>query len=388
VLSGLWNKEFDKPRLVKGLMWSLGITGGAALLFALFGGMMYGFSGAGDGQFSQIPGLVEAMQNERAAMLRTDSWRALLFVCLTAAAVWGFANLKSFKRWAFVTAIGVLTLADLLPVDLRYLSHDDFIARSRVEVKPDDADKAIMADHELGFRVLNTQNPFNEAYTSYFHRSIGGYHGAKLSRYQDVIDRYLSKMDGEVLNMLNAKYYIVTDRETGARTAQLNPEANGAAWFVESTFVVDGAFEEIEALGTIDNKREAVVDKRFMDMAEVAPGNIPDSLATINLTEYRPNYLKYETSATQEQVAVFSEIYYDKGWKAYLDGVETPYFRADYLLRAMVVPAGEHIVEWRFRAPRFAAVEGVTLACSIIILLWLVIAIFSTRQTRQTRKNG
>jgi hypothetical protein len=256
------------------------------------------------------------------------------------------------------------------------------MAKSRIEVKPDDADKAIMADPEPGFRVMNTQNPFNEAYTSYFHRSIGGYHGAKLRRYQDIIDRYLSKMDGYVLNMLNTKYFIVTDLETGVRTARLNPDANGAAWFVDNTFIVDSPFEEIEAVGTIDNKHEAVVDKRFMDMADVAPNSIPDTLSTISLKEYRPNHLRYETYSEQEQVAVFSEIYYDKGWKAYIDGVETPYFRADYILRAMVVPAGEHTVEWKFRAPRFASVEGVTLACSILILLWLGAAVFF--QSRKT----
>jgi hypothetical protein len=275
-----------------------------------------------------------------------------------------------------VVAAGALTLADMVPVDLRYLSHDDFRARSRVEVKPDEANRVIMADTEPGFRVLNTQNPFNEAYTSYFHRSVGGYHGAKLRRYQDIIDRYLSKMDAGVLNMLNTKYFIVTDPETGKRTARLNPDANGAAWFVDRTFVVDGPFEEIESIGTIDNKHEAVVDKRFMEMAEVAPESAADSISVIRLTEYRPNYLRYESRSDQERVAVFSEIYYDKGWKAYIDGVETPYFRADYILRAMVVPAGKHVIEWRFSAPRFAAVEGVTLACSILILVWLVATVF------------
>lgn len=387
VMSGMWNKEFDKPRFMKGLWWSLGITGGLALLFALFGGVIYDFSSAGDGRFADIPGLVEAMENERAAMFRADCWRTLIFVVLTAAAAWAFVNLQNFKRWMFVGAVGVLTVADLVPVDLRYLSHDDFQTKSRVQTTPTEANKLILQDTELGYRVMNTDNPFNDALTSYFHRSVGGYHGAKLRRYQDIIDRYLSRMNMDVLDMLNTKYFIVTDRQTGEQTVQVNPEANGPAWFVDRVFIVDGPHEEIDAVGTIDNKKEAVVDKRFAEMIEAIGQNSVDSAATIRMTDYRSNYLRYETSSTEEQAAVFSEIYYDKGWKAYIDGTEVPYFRADYILRGMIVPAGDHVVEWKFRAPRFAAVEGVTLACSIIILLWLIaVVVFEELKKIRNRK--
>ncbi len=394
VMSGMWNREFDKPRFMKGLWWSLGITGGLALFFALFGGTIYDFGAAGDGRFGEIPGLVEAMQRERAAMFSGDCWRTLIFVALTAAAAWAFTNLKNFKRWMFVGAVGALTLADLVPVDLRYLSHDSFQIKSRVQIAPSEADKTIMQDKELGFRVMNTGNPFNDAMTSYFHRSVGGYHGAKLRRYQDVIDRYLSRIDMDVLNMLDTKYFIVTDPDTGKQSVQVNPEANGPAWFVDRVFLVGSAQEELDALGTIDNKHEAVVDRRFTGIDKRYPAALADmpftadSAATIRMTDYRANYLRYETSSTEEQPAVFSEIYYDKGWKAYVDGVEVPYFRADYILRGLVVPAGDHIVEWKFRAPRFAAVEGVTLACSILILLWLAAAIVLERRNKSTMVNG
>jgi hypothetical protein len=378
VMSDLWKKSIDKARLNRGLGWSLGITGGVALFFALFGGWIYDFGAASDAQFANIPALVDAMAEERAAMFAASCWRSLVFVVLTAGVVWLFANRGNAKRWMFVAAVGVLTLADLLPVDLKYLSHDRFQLPSRVKITPTDANKQILEDTELGFRVFNTANPFNDALTSYFHRSVGGYHGAKLGRYQDVIDRYLSKMDEGVLNMLNTKYFIITDRETGTQQVVRNYEANGPAWFVENVFLVDGAFEEIDAIGTIDNKTEAVVDKRFAD--QVPTHADFDPTATIRLTDYRSNYLRYEIRSAAAQVAVFSEIYYNKGWTAYIDGEEAPYFRADYILRAMDVPAGDHVVEWKFRAPRFAAVEGVTLASSIVILLWLAFAIIYKRQ--------
>ncbi len=207
-------------------------------------------------------------------------------------------------------------------------------------------------------------------------------------------------------------------RERAGRSVEWNPDANGAAWFVERVFYVGGAREELEALGTIDNKVEAVVSERFREMTEgvassggagriadettredaveeggtgqdaVADvGAVSDKGAGVELVEYRPNYLKYETLSNRERVAVFSEIYYDKGWKAYVDGVETPYFRADYILRGMVVPAGAHTIEWRFRAPRFAAVEGVTLGCSIAILLWLAAAVSLDLKKRKVFNN-
>ncbi len=392
VMSGMWNKEFDKAKFTKGLLWSLGITGGIALLFALFGGSIYDFSAAGDAHYAEIPGLAEAMEKERAMMFRGDCWRTLLFVALTGAVVWAFANMKSFKGWMFVGAVGVLTLADLVPVDLRYLSHDNFQMKTRVQIAPTEANKLIMQDKELGYRVMNTDNPFNEAQTSYFHRSVGGYHGAKLRRYQDVIEQYLSRVDMNVLDMLNTKYFIVTDRNTGEQSVQVNPDANGPAWFVDQVFLVNSAKEELDAIGTIDNKHEAVVDRRFTGIDKMYPAALTDmpftadSAATIRMTDYRSNYLRYETSSTEEQPAVFSEIYYDKGWKAYIDGVEVPYFRADYILRGLVIPAGDHVVEWKFRAPRFAAVEGVTLACSLAILLWLAAAVVLEQLRKKKNK--
>jgi hypothetical protein len=384
--AGADSENFSRSRFLRSLAWATGLTGGVALFFALFGGVFFDFSTASDSYYDGVPGLVDAVRSERAAMLRADCWRSLIFVLLTAGVVWAWFSRDSWRngvrRWIPVAALSALVLCDLVPVDLRFLSHDDFKAPARVEVTPDEADREIMADNEPGFRVLNTENPFNEAVTSYFHRSVGGYHAAKLRRYQDVIDRYLSRFHPAVLGMLNTKYFIISDPASGERMVERNNEAFGAAWFTSGVTWVDSATAELDALGTTDLRSRAIVDERFKSMVNSA-NTAGDGI--INLTEYRPNYLKYQTLSTTEQVAVFSEIYYNKGWTAYIDGAEAPYFRADYILRAMVVPAGEHTVEWRFRAPRFALVEGITLASSIAILLWLAAEIIGKYIVRKKR---
>jgi hypothetical protein len=409
VAARLWKGEFsEKPareKFMRGLWWATGLTGGVTLFFALSGGTFFDFAAPYDSYFDALPGLVDAIRGERAALLRADSWRSLVFVLLTAGVVWAWLSRDSWRqgvrRWIPVVALGVLVVADLWAVDRRFLSRDDFQAPAKSVIAPDEADREIMADREPGFRVLNTQDPFNEAYTSYFHRSIGGYHAAKLRRYQDVIDRYLSRFHPAVLGMLNTKYFIVNDPESGARTVERNGEAFGAAWFTDDVTLVDGAQAELDALESTDLRRVAVVDRRFANVVDAAGDESAQDGSTTNsesaqdgstgagiveLIEYSPNYLKYETLSTAQKVVVFSEIYYDKGWKAFIDGMEVPYFRADYILRAMVVPAGEHTIEWRFRAPRFALVEGITLACSIAILLWLVAEVIGAAVVKK-RKN-
>ena len=221
-----------------------------------------------------------------------------------------------------------------------------------------------MADKELGYRVFNlTVSPFNDATTSMFHRSIGGYHGAKMGRYQDLIDHYLSNGNEAVLDMLNTKYLITKEGVIE------RPTAYGAAWFVSNLEIVESADEELAALGVIDLRTTAV--------AEVgAPRPRIEGAGEIELKEYRPNYLRYDYTLTGgSAVAVFSEIYYDKGWQAYLDGEPCDSFRADYLLRAMVLPEGQHTVEWRFKAPNWSLAEAITLICSILIIFALVIPV-------------
>ncbi|MFQ8805942.1 MAG: hypothetical protein ACLR8Y_13680 [Alistipes indistinctus] len=339
------------------------------LLFLLLGGTLLSFTGEGDSQMfggQQVDDVFAAMRAERASLMRADALRSLVFVLLTAGTVLLFYRQK-IKQGASCWYLALLVTADMVPVNLRYLRRDKFVEERHNTIRPTEADKQILADKELGFRVLNmTVSPFNDATTSYFHRSVGGYHGAKLRRYQDLIERYLGKMDIGVYNMLNTKYVIVQG-EDGTPEAQLNPGANGAAWFVDSVRLVDGPDAEIAALGGLDTKTVAVVDKPFASLVEnVAPA--ADSAARIAMTEYRVNLQRYEYTAAAPGVAVFSEIYYPKGWTAYLDGVEAPYFRADYVLRAMVLPAGTHTVEFRFRAPHYELLSSLTLISSLLLL--------------------
>ena len=201
---------------------------------------------------------------------------------------------------------------------------------------------------------------------------MGGYHGAKMARYQDVIDRYLAANDEAVLDLLDTRYLILPGAD-GEPEAHLRPTAQGAAWLVHGIVTASTPQQELAALATADLRRQAVVnpaDYRRMTGARADALPAVDTLGgTIRLTEYRSNYLKYEYASPAPATAVFSEIFYDKGWTAWVDGVETPYFRADYLLRAIELPAGTHTVEWRFRAPRWGLTEAVTGLCSAAILL-------------------
>ncbi len=399
-LMRLWRDEIPRERLLRATGWAAGITGGLCLLLATTGGALFDFGRDESAammidqyhRIFQANGLqayidrgldvewgertAEAMAAERAAMMRADAWRSLLMILLAAGSTLLFIRRK-INRYVLVALLSGIMLLDLVPVDLRFLSSDDFVPARRRQVTATAADQAILADTTPGYRVINlTVSPFNDATTSYFHRSVGGYHGAKLARYQDLIDRYLSTLDESVLDMLNTRYAIVPG-DDGQPEAVFRDTAFGAAWFVDSVVYAPTARAEIDALGTLDLRTTAVV-ATGTPLPAVSSG--ADPAARIELTEYRPNYLKYEYSAPEEAVAVFSEIYYADGWTAYVDGTETPYFQADYVLRAMLLPAGAHTVEWRFRAPHWTAVEGVTLAASLAILgaalamlaLWLM----------------
>ena len=405
LLSELWKGEIPARKIRRGLAWATGITGGIALLFALFGPKMFGFSAPGDypllyniaahsgfneagaRQFADY--VSDAMSAERAKMLRADAWRSLLFVLVSAGLVLLYAKGR-MKRGILTACFAGLVCLDLIPVDLRYLSWDDFVPARRTQLYPTEADKEILKDTTPGYRVANfAVNTFSDATTSYFHRSVGGYHGAKLQRYQDLIDRHLVPMNMEVYNMLNTRYFIVPEM-SGRLEAQFNPDANGAAWFVAEVIPSDTPNEEIDALNRIDTKRQAVADRRSTDRLPVT--GTADTAASIRLTDYRVNRLTYEYDSATEGIAVFSEIYYDKGWKAYVDGTEAPYFRADYVLRAMALPAGHHTVEFVFRAPKFREASAVTLAGSLIILIGFaaaaIYAVWDDRRKKDRNENN
>ncbi len=397
-LMELWRGGIPDQKLRRGIAWSAGLAGGTALILALAGGRLFGFeapeeyaalhdmavqAGLGDREAGYFAGtLIEGMRADRAAMLRTDSWRTLLFVLVSAGTIL-LLQRGRLKRGAFAAIFAVLVVFDLATIDIRYLGYKDFVPERRTQIYPTEADKEILADTEPGFRVANLSlNTFSDATTSYFHRSVGGYHGAKLRRYQDLIDRHLSTMNTEAYDMLNTKYFIIPDRTTGRLTAMQNPDANGAAWFVEEVRSADSPDEEIDALYDTDTRRTAVIARE--DAERLAVRGTADTTARISLTDYRANRLVYEYESATDALAVFSEIYYDKGWTAYVDGVETPHLRADYVLRAMELPAGRHTVEFRFRAPHFRAASAVTLVCSVVILL----AVAATAAYTLLRRNN
>lgn len=418
-LSRLGDEECDRAKAERGLYWATGIVGGLCLIIAVAGGSIFDF-GASEAeammteQWRQMLsyqqggeqyiarglheelGLItsEAMAAERAEVAAADAWRSLAYVLAAAAMVWLYLRRK-VRYGVAMAVVAAVVVVDLVAVNLRYLPQEAFVSARRTEVQPNEVDKYIMADEELGFRVLNlTVSPFNDATTSYFHRSVGGYHGAKLSRYQDIIDNYLSGVNygidstaQKVLDMLNTKYLIVPSEE-GYVSLAPNPTQCGAAWFVDRIYLTSSPRDEIDALAEIDPRSEAVVDERWSD--ELDEVDLSDDFeAEIALTEYRPNYLRYEYEASGVGVAVFSEIYYDKGWTAYLDGEQVPYYRADYILRAMTLPAGKHTVEWRFRAPAFAKVEAVTLCSSVVILAGVLAVVVAAlvRRRKQLKNN-
>lgn len=409
-LMRLWKGEIPREKILRALAWAGGVTAGVCLLMILAGGSLFDFGQKAGSEMmtAQFRSLFEsnnmqdylqqgmdqemgyatgaAMALERIDMMRADAWRSLLLILIAAGGILLFA-FGRINRTVLLTAMGVLMLVDLVPVDRRFLSDENFVSARREQILPTAADKAIMQDKDLGYRVLNlTVSPFNDATTSYFHRSVGGYHGAKLARYQDLIDRYLADRNEGVLDMLNTRYLIVPGAD-GQPQPMSRATANGAAWFVDSLVYASSAEQEIDLLGRIDTKTTAVIADKDRELASEwqAGGKADPALQRrISLDEYRPNYLKYTYSSPEVAVAVFSEIFYDKGWWAYVDNEPMPDFRADYLLRAMRLPAGEHTVEWRFRAPNWVAAERVTLVASILILLGSLAAIvYALRRKKQ-----
>ncbi len=381
-LSKLYRGEFDRDLFTRRLLTVTASIGALLLLFIVAGGAIFSFGG--DESFRLLVQsyrfpeqiaieVARAIEIERFEIMRSDALRSLGLILLCSATLF-FAARKRLSSAVMLIVVGLLVVVDMLPVNLRYLNSEDFISPREARIYPSAIDREILEDEDLGYRVLNlTVSPFNDATTSYFHRSVGGYHGAKLARYQDIIDTYMgSQIDEQILMMLNTRYIISSDESRQAVLIE-NDDAFGAAWFTEHLFLVDDPHAEIEAIGMLDLERLSVADRSFSPMltGSLYQSDQPQGLGQglIELVEYEPNYLRYDYSLDKAGVAIFSEIYYPKGWRAYIDGEEAPYFRANYILRAMELPAGEHTVEWRFRAPRWALVEGITLAASLIIIL-------------------
>ena len=362
IMAMLTLKEVVERRVImRKVMIAAGITAGTCLLYAIFPSLAGSFTGSVDAQLPEwLRGAVIA---DRQHMLTEDAWRSIAFIVLAAAGIVTYIKVEKFKSGILIAILAVLMLFDLWAVDKHFLNDDHFVPKKQQLWTPSNADKQILADTDPDYRVLNlASNTFNESRTSYYHKSIGGYSPAKLRRYQDIIDYYLSsRLNMNVLNMLNTRYVITQ------QGVQYNPDAFGNAWFVRDIQWVNTPNEEIEAIGNADLQRVAFVDTCWR--GKLSGDVTMNQPAKIELTNYaNPGNLFYESESAENGLAVFSEVYY-KTWRAFIDGEEVPVLRANYILRAIEVPAGKHTIEFRCKDELLQKSQMVTIAASALIAL-------------------
>lgn len=369
VLSGILKNEYKRDDLLKSLYIGGGALGIICLFFALMGGSFFDFTSPGDVRYTQAGLSGEVLVEARKHLMRSDAWRSFFLIAISGALIWAFAKEK-INSTIVIVGIAALTLFDIWGVGRRYVDTEDFVSKRNYAqtFTPTPADEQILkAEKSRGdYRVFDLNNPFNNATPSYFHNTIGGYHPAKLQRYQDLIDQHISKNNQNVLNMLNAKYFVSPDGKV-----QINPEAAGPVWFVEDIKKVENANAEIDALNNFKPKLTAIVHQEFSDYID---GFNPQKQGSIKLDNYRPDHLTYSSNSTSEQLAVFSEIWYgpDKGWNAYIDGNETEHIRVNYALRALKIPAGQHKIEFKFEPSSYTIGKMISLICSIVLLGGLI----------------
>ena len=390
----------------RALIIAAAITGGFALLCYLAPDMFNKFQPDGElrqmvaqakqqdpnAQVAQIENayapILEQAEIARKAIFKADAIRTFIFILLAFGALWFYLSKKINQQLLFA-ALAIFVLADMWPVAARYLNSSNYVPKVQANnpFPKTKADEFILQDKSLDYRVLKLGNPFNDASTSYWHKSVGGYHGAKLKRYHELMSFQLDQnmaalmqslrsggvsdsslnaafSKTQTLNMLNTKYVIVGDDSPPL----VNPLANGNAWFVKNILSVNSANDEILSLSNINTKETAIINTKFNDVLGSFKPQF-DADASINLNSYQANKLVYETNTKTDQLAVFSEIYYPKGWVATIDGKETPYVNADFVLRAMVIPAGKHTVEFAFKPAVYVVGEKISMAGSILVLL-------------------
>lgn len=390
---------------------SFALTGGLSLLY-FFVPTLTSFTGVADDRiFDQVAQsnnaqvaqvFMDNIEIARIALFKADALRSFVFILLGASVVWFYLKSK-ISNSTLLAVLGLLILADLWLLDKEYLNDDNFVTKTEAKVPfpATVADRAILTDTDPSYRVLNISlNTFNDASTSYRHKSVGGYHAAKLRRYQDMIDHHIG---GEmqnlmtamrsnptefsinntfanqgVLNMMNTRYVIYNP----AAAPLVNSNAFGNAWFVDEVKMVNSPDEEIDAIGNVDPSKTAVVEVRYKD--EIDGLNlIEDSTASITLSEYKLNHLTYNYTTASEQLAVFSEIYYEDGWKAYVDGELTTHFGVDYILRGMRLPAGEHLLEFKFQPDSYSTRQTVTLAFSLLLFAFVGAALYLNYKNKE-----
>lgn len=377
VLSQLTKSE-NKEKYLMPLYISTGLLGGICLILWLMGGNFFDFALESDKQYGEIASILE---EQRSSMMATSCMTSLFLILLTAGVLFFYIKSKISNK-ILLLVIGLFGIGDLINVGLRYVSHDDFIGKknSEKEYEPRMVDNQILQDKDPYYRVYDASvNTFNNAMTSYHHKTIGGYHAAKLQRYQDIIDNHISKNNMKVLDMLNTKYFIVPTGQDKPPMVQQNPGALGNAWFIKNAIIVENANAEIDSLNSFDPKIDAVVHKEFSDYVKGIAA--ADSSSNIKLTSYSPVKLEYDANVSNgNQLAVFSDIWYgpNKGWTASIDGVQTEFIRANYLLRALKIPAGKHKITFEFKPKSYFNGEKISMIASLIVILLAIFAAYKS----------
>ncbi len=389
---------FKNPDVIKQnkqyLYISLGITGGLCLLFYALPQTFFNFLSVDEAmQFKQLQAgqdgaiyttFANELEKVRVAIFRADAIRSFLYIYIAGIVILLTVSGKMNKKYMF-PILALLVLVDMYTIDRRYLNNNNFIDKRKAD-KPfvmSEADKQILQDKDLDYRVINlTVSTFNDASTSYFHKSVGGYHGAKLRRYQDIINQYLSKRDlnyWKVLNMLNTKYIIYP--KDSQKIASKNYEAFGNAWITSDIKWVGTPNEEIDAIADTDVQNVAIVNEEFRNI--VGDFHASPSEGTIQLVDYKPNQLKYSFDSSKDELVVFSEIWTSKGWTMWIDGVENPLFRADYILRSAIIPAGQHEIVMRYEPRIWRVGNTIQLITSLLILIGFAVACYYTFKKRE-----
>ncbi|MFZ4561010.1 MAG: YfhO family protein [Saprospiraceae bacterium] len=365
-LSVVVKNEYDAKTTEKALFWAGGISGGLALLLALLGPSLFAFSSPGDANYQ--PELVALLKQDRESFLSKDAWRSFGLIAVSFGLIYAYLQ-RAVSATVLIACVGLLAVGDLWSVGRRYIRPDNFVTQTeygnQFAERPADQQIRSIEKSRGEYRVLDLSVGLTSStLPSYYHNTVGGYSAAKLQRYQDLIDFHISKMNVGVLNMLNTKYIITQDGQV-----QPNPGALGTAWFVDNVQVVQSPDAEIRALDSLNTGETAVIlDQEFNNYIG---GFDPAKGGSISLKSYNPQHLVYSYDAPSEQLAVFSEIWYgpDKGWKAYLDGKEVDHIRANYVLRAMRVPAGKHEIAFRFE-PRSVELGGLVSGASSLLLIF------------------
>jgi hypothetical protein len=357
----LFNEFETDEKKLKALKFSAAICGGLALVFLLFKSSLFNFVGVNDGYYRQNYGqvFIDAVKEDRITFFTQDTLRTLILVMIAAGTIFMFLK-KKLSEKLVVVVFAILILFDLVVVDRRYVNNDNFVSSIQVNkpYQPNEADLEIMKD-DGHFRVFDVASR-EPGKAAYYHNSLSGYHAAKLGRYDEVFDFYIAKNNINVLNMLNTKY-IIADDDKGNIFPYENTDANGNAWFVSSIEKLNSANEEIKALDSLDTRNKAVTTQAIPTKYYSV-----DSTATMKISIYNPNHLKYQSNNANDGFAVFSEVYYGQGWKSYIDGKEMPHYRVNYILRGMEIPKGKHTIEFKFEPEVIKTGSTISLASSVL----------------------